>query len=65
MYGELKDLSLKQLLGYAIFSEQEAAKLYRNLIKSLDKDSLVAHKFESIAKDEDKYMLVLQDLKMS
>ncbi|MCK4757230.1 MAG: ferritin family protein [Thermoplasmata archaeon] len=62
MYEELKNLSLKQLLGYVIFSEQEAAKLYRNLIKDMDKDSLVAHKFESIAKDEDKHMKVLQDL---
>ncbi len=62
MHGELKSLSLKQLLGYAIFSEKEAAKLYRNLVKGLDKDSLVAHKFESIAKDEDMHMRVLQDL---
>ena len=62
MYGELKNLSLRQLLGYVIFSEQEAAKLYRNLIKNLGKDSLVAHKFESIAKDEDKHMQVLLDL---
>ena len=62
MYEELKNLNLKQLLGYVIFSEQEAAKLYRNLVKGLDKDSLVAHKFESIAKDEDKHMRVLEDL---
>ena len=62
MFDELKALSLKQLLGYVIISEHEAAKLYRNLVKNMDKDSLVAHKFESIAKDEDMHEHVLQDL---
>ncbi|MCK4757231.1 MAG: ferritin family protein [Thermoplasmata archaeon] len=62
MYEELKDLSLKELIGYAIFSEQEAAKFYRHLVKDMDKDSLVAHKFESLAKDEDMHKWVLQDL---
>lgn len=62
MYEELKDLGLKELIAYAIFSEQEAAKAYRHMVKDIDKDSLVAHKFETIAKDEDMHKWVLQDL---
>ncbi len=62
MYEELKDLELKELIGYSIFSEQEAAKFYRGLVSDMDEDSLVRHKFESIAKDEDMHKWVLQDL---
>ena len=62
MFKELKAMSLRELLGYAIYSEEEAAKFYRHLVKDFDEKSLVAHKFESIAKDEDMHKWVLQDL---
>ena len=62
MHGELSSLSFRQLLGYAIFSENEAAKLYRNLASHIESESLVGHRFESIAKDEEMHMWVLQDL---
>lgn len=62
MKEELKALSLRELIGYAIFSEEEAAKFYRHLVKDFDEKSLVGHKFQSIAKDEDMHRWVLLDL---
>ncbi len=62
MYDELKSLSVRQLIGYAIFSEEEAAKFYKHLVKDFHDQSLVAHKFRNIAKDEEMHAWVLKDL---
>ena len=62
MYSELKALSLKELIGYSIYSEEESAKFYRHLVKDFDQKSLIGHKFETIAKDEEMHKWVLLDL---
>lgn len=61
MYEELQNLSLKEIVGLAIFSEEEAAKFYRNIIKDINPETLVAHRFEGLAKDEDMHKWVMMD----
>ena len=60
----LRDLDLKEILGYAIASEETASTSYRMMVKIFDTNELVANKFESIAKDEELHMKSLLNLHM-
>lgn len=64
LYEKFKELSLKELIGYAIASEESAAKFYRHLVKDENINELVAHRFEHLALEEDihkKTMLALYE----
>jgi rubrerythrin len=58
----LKGLDLKEILGYAIGSEDTASTYYRMLVKIFDTNELVANKFENIAKDEELHKQSLLNL---
>jgi len=58
----LRSLDLKEILGYAIGSEDTASTYYRMLVKIFDTNELVANKFESIAKDEELHKQSLLNL---
>ncbi|MEW5937774.1 MAG: ferritin family protein [Candidatus Thermoplasmatota archaeon] len=52
MYERLKELGLKEILGYAIDSEEKAHNFYLDLAKNANVNELVAHRFESIGREE-------------
>lgn len=60
MYEKLKELKFKEIIGYAIMSEEEAHKYYLNLAKGVGE--LVAHRFEGIARDEEMHKKILLGL---
>jgi rubrerythrin len=60
MYDELEKLSLKEIFGYAIGSEDAANKYYLSLAKSVSQ--LVAVRFENIARDEAMHKSILLHL---
>jgi rubrerythrin len=53
VYEKLKTMSLQDIIGYAIASEEASAKYYRHLVKDENVNELVAHRFEQMAEDED------------
>lgn len=52
MYERLKELSVKEILGYAIDSEERAHNFYMDMAKNASVNELVAHRFESIGTEE-------------
>jgi rubrerythrin len=54
LVDELKNLSLKELLGYAIGSEEAAKKYYTSLAETIPHE-LAAIKFRNIAKEEESH----------
>ena len=60
MYEKLKELSFKEIIGYAIYSEDEANKFYTNLAKGVGE--LVAHRFQGFARDEEMHKRMLLSL---
>ncbi|MBI5001288.1 MAG: ferritin family protein [Euryarchaeota archaeon] len=62
MFEKLKALGLKDILGYAIGSEEAANKFYMTLAKDTNVNELVAHKFEHFAHEEEIHKKVLVEL---
>jgi rubrerythrin len=62
MEEQLKELNLKEIIGYAIGSEDAASNFYWMIVKVFEPNDLVRHKFESIARDEELHMKALLDL---
>jgi rubrerythrin len=62
MYEKFKQLSLKEMLGYAIASEEAASKFYKHLVRDENINELVAHRFEHLAVEELVHMRALQCL---
>jgi len=60
MYEKLKSLSLKEIIGYAIASEEAANKYYTDLSKEVSQ--LTAHRFENLARDEAMHKKILLNL---
>jgi rubrerythrin len=60
MYEKLKELKFKELIGYAIMSEEAANEYYLKLGENVGE--LVAHRFKSIARDEEMHKKVLLSL---
>jgi len=60
MYEKLKTLSLNEIIGYAIASEEAANKYYLDLSKKVSE--LVAFRFENLAKDEEMHRKMLLEL---
>ena len=58
----LRGLSLKEILGYSIHSEDVASTYYWTLAKVFDPNDLVKAKFEALAKDEKLHMEALLHL---
>jgi rubrerythrin len=52
VYEKLKVMSLQDILGYAIASEEASAKFYLHLVKDESINELVSHRFEQMAADE-------------
>jgi rubrerythrin len=62
MEENLKSLDLKEIIGYAIGSEEAANNFYWMIVKVFEPNDLVKHKFESIARDEELHMRALLNL---
>ena len=62
MEERLQSLSLKEIIGYAIGSEDAASNFYWMIVKVFEPNDLVKHKFESIARDEELHMRALLNL---
>lgn len=62
MFEQLEKMSLKEVLRYAIASEDAAGNYYRSLVKHLAVNELVSHKFEHLAKEEDLHKKTLVNL---
>jgi len=62
MHKRLKELSLKEIIGYAIASEEAASSFYWVLVKVFDPNELVRHKFESLAREEKLHKQTLLNL---
>jgi rubrerythrin len=62
MFEKLKALGLKDILGYAIGSEEAAKNFYLKLAKDTNVNELVAHKFEHFAHEEEIHKKVLMEL---
>ena len=58
----LRGLSLKEILGYSIHSEDVASTYYWTLAKVFEPNDLVKAKFEALAKDEKLHMEALLHL---
>jgi rubrerythrin len=59
---KLKALSFKEIIGYAIGSEDAASNFYWMIVKVFEPNDLVRNKFESIARDEELHMRALLNL---
>ncbi len=57
---ELKKLSLKEILGYAIESEEAAKLYYLELAKNAPE--LAAIRFENLSREEEKHKIAVQDV---
>lgn len=62
MEEKLKALNLKEIIGYAIGSEDAASNFYWMIVKVFEPNDLVKNKFESIARDEELHMKALLNL---
>ena len=62
MQEKLQSLDLKEILGYAIASEEAANGFYLVIVRVFDPNELVKNKFESIARDEKLHAKALLNL---
>jgi len=53
MYEQLGKMNLKEIIRYAIASEDAAKNYYQSLVKYLKLNELVSHKFEFLAREEE------------
>ena len=63
--NKLGELSLKEIIGYSIHSEDVASTYYWTMAKIFDPNDLVKAKFEALAKDEKLHMEALLHLHKS